>query len=367
MGNIHNFNIRGDLIMVKTDQCIKALIIHHDDMDGIVGAKIIQNYLIDNNLFPRDKISLYEASYSKDFDIDEQIKMGTFIFVVDFTIPLEKLDKWIDEGKTKVSNMVWLDHHISSIRTYTNYPEFTRIHGLRIPYGFCGAELAYIYLFMNIEQRNDHEIVYNGKTYDLSDEKDAKYIRRQFPVSLKAVGDWDTWRHVNDKDSLGLEMNYGFAATAPDVSDDSEFWEIFYTNNITLEDFFLDNIIEAGEAINEYNKKKYAKLVKNNAYEAVAVWYPAGCRELPYKIIALNSSERTSMVFETVKNQYELGVVFSYNEYGTTYSIYRLGLNPDKDIDCSYIAKTYGGGGHHNAAGWFIKSREVLFLPKVDK
>ena len=223
-----------------------------------------------------------------------------------------------------------------------------------------------MYLKLGIEQRTENVIVYNGKDYDLSVEKEAEYIRKLFPKALKYVGDWDVWRWVNDPQQMGLYMNNGFNATKPaNFDENDDFWMQFYTDDYP-ECTQTTEVINTGKVIANHEKTQNKYHIEKYGYDAVAVWYPAGSKKLPYKIIALNTAKHSSMVFDSVKNDYEIGIVFTYNEYGTTYSIYRLKLNPEKDIDCSYIAKTYGGGGHHDAAGWTTPTRNLLFLPKKE-
>ena len=49
--------------------------------------------------------------------------------------------------------------------------------------------------------------------------------------------------------------------------------------------------------------------------------------------IAVNTAEKGSFIFETVKNNYEVGIVFALNAKGKMeYSIYRLGENPEKQL-----------------------------------
>ena len=82
--------------------------------------------------------------------------------------------------------------------------------------------------------------------------------------------------------------------------------------------------------------------------------------------IAINSCARSSTIFKSVHNDYEVGLVFNYIEIPERkmeFSIYRLGKNKDKDIDVSKIAQSFGGGGHHDASG-FATNGTLPFVSK---
>ena len=55
-----------------------------------------------------------------------------------------------------------------------------------------------------------------------------------------------------------------------------------------------------------------------------------------------------SLMFGDKINEYDAVIPFYYNNGKFTYSIF----SNKEDIDCSVIAKSYGGGGHKGAAGW---------------
>ena len=80
------------------------------------------------------------------------------------------------------------------------------------------------------------------------------------------------------------------------------------------------------------------------------------------KIYEEHKRKRNERVYRKFGEEYETHDMvcrFAYNGKGWTYSLYSS--NPE--IDCSEIAKQYGGGGHRGAAG-FKLDHCIFGVPK---
>ncbi len=76
-----------------------------------------------------------------------------------------------------------------------------------------------------------------------------------------------------------------------------------------------------------------------------------------YRAIAMNTTRFNSQAFDSTPG-YDLMIPFRFDGKEWAYSLYTT-----KEIDCSAIAKKFGGGGHKKSAGF--KSRINLFASCV--
>ena len=112
----------------------------------------------------------------------------------------------------------------------------------------------------------------------------------------------------------------------------------------------MNKIIEEGKAIKRFADSQNTKYAKRLSFETtiqgidcIAICKPGNSTALAEKF-----------------NDYPLGVVFQYKDGVYSYSLY----SQNKDIDCSKIAESFGGGGHKGAAG-FTSDYIVLGKPKL--
>ena len=76
------------------------------------------------------------------------------------------------------------------------------------------------------------------------------------------------------------------------------------------------------------------------------------------KAICINGIGSSALFDSVIKPEHELMILFSYMKDHWTFTIY---TNKDY-VDCSVIAKLYGGGGHKNAAGFTtLRQLNTLF------
>ena len=82
-----------------------------------------------------------------------------------------------------------------------------------------------------------------------------------------------------------------------------------------------------------------------------------------YKAICLNMPDVSSLTFESVYDPavHDLMIGFTV---GTSHCGYSL--RSDK-IDCSEIARAFGGGGHKGAAGFAIEGTDPMVVLKIEK
>lgn len=328
--------------MKEHDVNLQAIIFHHNDLDGRLAGYLMCEEMRRKIYY--NKVETYEVDYGMEIPFDDIIKEGPFytIFIVDFSFNLQQLA--VLESKGIQSNqIVWIDHHTTAIKNYHN----RELSGLRAV-GLSGAELAYAYIH-HIDISSDED--YCGAPLITEDLYIKKY-QKLFPIEVQTVGNYDCWRFTDDNTkvtnarALKLGIDLCWDKTKLWDPEGYQFW-----TNFTQGSALYDTLISSGKVILNYNAQMAKKTCERNSFETSLIKK----KYSDIKIIAINSDNHTSLLFQSVYDKYEVGIVFSFkkvdNKRVMTFSFYRLGMNPDKKIDCGEIASSYGGGGHVGAAG----------------
>ena len=312
---------------------MKSIIFHHNDHDGRMSGFIMYQYF---ETLGYEPVITREVNYGMPISLND-IESGDKVAIVDFSMEdamIEAIEKLTDR-----SNIIWIDHHETAIERFKSQDSLAGIRYV----GKAGCELCWLYT-QGYRIKHDGKLV-NVKTsngeLEFVDINDVP-----IPDGIRLIGDWDMWRLT----PTSRELMYGIKA----------YWTECELTTVTGYNFWNDvayveakraELIEKGYVIQRYEEVCNIKACKDYAYPCKLTKFQ------DFKCVAINSNARSSLVFQSVHNDYEIGIVFTYNprhgmEGSMTFSIYRLGLNKDKDIDVSFIAKSYGGGGHHDAAGF---------------
>ena len=280
--------------------------LHHFDLDGRCSMAIIKY------MYPG--ATCYEINYGDEIPWD-QIKDNN-VFIVDFSLELEDMKRVLKEAK----NLVWIDHHVSAINNLKSISD--NISGIRDIEGtYSGCELTWKYMFPDDPMPRVVKLL--GR-YDVHNYADPTVLPFQYAMRSK---------ETNPKDNMNLWVNLF------NNNDDREF-EFLQEENL------IDQIIEEGRPIEQYVENRNLEFVKNNA---VCV-HLAG-----YKFLAVNTYLENSNALERVfeAKKWDAMMVFYRKSGGWSVSMY----NGDKAsaVDCSEVAKKYGGGGHFDSAGFFCE------------
>ena len=333
----------------------RALILHHNDADGVIGAKICEQGIkrkypeIQNIEF---KEQYYGGSHLNSDDIDNQ----TLYVIVDFSYPVVEMDFLL--SRINFSHVIWIDHHVTALSTYLYYEKNSFIQGLRVPHGLCAAELAYAYFFLNATQSryNSNEFFISGHRFHTTDRMSMDIFFDKIPLGLKYIGDWDVWRWKEDEEYNGRKIHEAFQVNAPkSFNKNEQFWKIFYNQNMNESDE-LKQLLMEGEIAIKYENAKASRIRKYYAF-------PVKVTGQNIEAICLNTTIRNSLVFKDCEDEYEVGIVYSYNGKNYPFSIYRLNKNPQKDINVGEIAYSFGGGGHKKAAGFVLDNPFIAIQP----
>lgn len=295
------------------------IVYHSADFDGHASGAIAKWYFDQRGI----DHYLYGYNYGQPFPFEE-FSYGDDVFFLDVVYqPNEKVKTF----ETELGWNVYIcDHHKSLIEAGLE----PYISGGLIDGKFSGCELTWKYFFPE----------------------------RKMPESIELLGRYDVW----DKSDIRtwnnrihpFQMGFNTLKTIPFHRDAYEnTWKKIFTSETSE---FVDSIINNGKVILEY---------QNNINYKTMKWLAQELEFEGYKAIVANSATRSSDQFESVwdENKYDLMIVYSRSKYDIGVSLYTT----KNDVDCSAIAKKYGGGGHQQAAGFgakdvSIKNNSILFV-----
>ena len=269
---------------------------YHNDLDGHCSGAIVRMYEqyyngVENGIF-------IESDYSE-LDIS-QVQDNETVYIVDYSFT-ESTVHYLYELMDKGCEIIWIDHHQSSLDTIENHPELDDLLGIRSNEA-SGAALTYMYL------------------YDVS--------LQELPYFIMLVSDYDTWTHEYlDSDRFKLGMD----AVDNDVYD--AIWDVLLED----EDAVYD-IISDGEIIQKYIDRDYENYLRSYGFEATIDGI---------KVYAVNKSSN-SWIFGDKIHEYDAVIAYVFNGSRYQYSIF----SSESGADCQKIAESHGGGGHLHAAGF---------------
>jgi len=235
----------------------------------------------------------------------EDIGPGEVVFLVDFSLPVPQMID-LDER----AELVWIDHHLSAIEAVP-----PGIKGLRST-RFSGCELAWTYL------------------------RGARFM----PRAVSLLGRYDVWDHSFDD---VLSFQYGMRAL-PETKPDRAFslWVDLFSGRK------VDSILADGAVVRRYvvaNDKKVAGLM---AFSCVVLGKVA---------VAINRWPASADMFESVFDPGAHEIMVAYGYKGGRYQVSLF--SPAGGVNVGALAKTVGGGGHANAAGYISDNLGFEALP----
>lgn len=286
---------------------------YHNDLDGRCAGSIVAQYRNNYN-----KEDFFEVDYVMELPIDK-VEDYEEVWFVDYSFKestLWVLDKLVYE---KHCHVIWIDHHTSSLNLEKSSKFAETIVGIRKD-GISGAALTYMYC-------------YNKEFCDI-------------PYYVKLVSDYDCWQYKFDPDTTYFKI--GIETESFDALDSVWFGlleEIENAERYNGVKKSLENLINKGRLIKGFIDNDNTYYREHFSYESEI----AG-----HKVLVVNK-KTNSWVFGDKYSEYPLVMVWVFDGSKFTYSIF----SSNKEIDCSKIAESYGGGGHRGAAGF--SSTELLF------
>jgi len=280
----------------------------HSDIDGRAAA----NLVLQNTKYIKPAESDFiSMNYIKPLPV-ELVAENELVFIVDYSFTEATKDQ-LDALLKKTKNIVWLDHHASSIDFVLAHPEYLDIIvNNRLSTYACGAKLAYQFF-------NPNEPI---------------------PTYIELIDDFDRWIH-----SYKESMSFKLYMDSVDHDPFSTVW-----NNVNHETM-IHEMIERGEAIQTYSNMSNSKDFNRLGYES-----KIGIGDGKYiKCIVMNKPGNSTALCDAL-TKYDIGVVWQFDGSVFSYSLY----STNAQIKCNKIAERRGGGGHPGAARFTSNKMEFV-------
>ncbi len=273
---------------------------HSKDLDGKCSGAIVKRF--------KPGVELIGINYGEPFPWDS-IKQNEEVYMVDFSLqPFEDMKKL-----NEMCRLTWIDHHISAIDEAKKHPE-VEIDGIR------GEEA--------ISKLAACDLVWQWFNFKGEDNKLAKE-----PHGVYLIGRYDVWVHSHPQ-TIPFQMGMRTLDASP--SNDS-IWNLIFEND----SIFIEETIKRGLIIRDYQAQSSKNYVDSMSFKTTLQGHSA---------LAANRGMSSSALFESyTQEDIHLFIAFSWIPSGKwTVSLYAN----KEDVDVSQIAKSFGGGGHHAAAGF---------------
>lgn len=288
-------------------------IFHHNDLDGYASAAAIYYLMYNGEYDPA--MNFIELSHdSKDEEKLNSVKPHDSVWIVDYSFSENTLSI-LENILSKTSNVVWIDHHKTSVELVKAHPELVKINGFVLE-NYSGALLTYLY----VNRVKLDELAYC-----------------EIPDFIRMISDYDCWQNKirqSEYFALGMELNMRNIYS-------STYETLFKKPDNTT----VRTIVERGLIIKKYLNVKYEKLRKDNGFEAILD---------DHECFVVNG-DGNSWVFGDAIDKYPVCALYTFDgEY------YKVSIYSSKKTDCSKIAEKFGGGGHPGASGF--RTKEFPFI-----
>lgn len=291
---------------------------YHNDIDGRSSASVVAKYFDNYN-----REDFYEVDYVQELNIDNIVKDELIVFV-DYSFK-ENTIHYIDKIMETTKNIIWIDHHKSSIDLLKKRPDLQSIKGVREE-NISGCALTYMYF------------------YDKDNIEDC-------PLWVQYVSDYDCWIYKFGQTTT--EFKLGIESIPHDFND--KIWKELIHE--TLSDFDKLSHEEAVKYIINKGKIIYSYIQTQNDYLINLLGYESEI--LGEKCYVINDKNNSWVFGEKVK-EYKYCIVYAFNGEKYVYSVFSDPIH--KDAQCNKIAEHFGGGGHKGAAGF---TSDELILKKI--
>ena len=292
---------------------MNTLIVHHHDLDGFVAADIALLH------YPDAKTLKLNYDDSSAIPGAEQLANYDTVIIVDYTLPPETM-LWLKQH----CHLVWVDHHFSAINTAIA-KGYSEVDGLRCKPGelICGAELAWQF-----------------------------FEQKPLTRFLRLIGDQDTFRNSRTPEfqSQVMPFFYGTKLVMENLNPAN-----FHSGKFLLptaecydNDAWCEELIRQGTLIQNYNRVYYGDL-RNEAAFVRNIW--------GFRVYCFNCAGHGSSCLQDGFDPaiHDAMLLFSFNGKSWSYGLY-TDISAKPDVNCSSIAKRYGGGGHQGAAGFSTRT-----------
>lgn len=284
--------------------------IHHLDLDGHSAGAVVafatQNYNPDD---------FFEWDYNAPIPVDT-FATGEKIYIVDCSFS-ETTVHYLESMMEKDCSVVLIDHHKTTLdlQELPQYAWVKRLGGLRSNRR-SGVYLAWQYFYPDLP----------------------------VPRFIQLISDFDAWTQelLPESDYFKLAMDM------KDQTPTGDYFKLLFNSEDDCTE--IESCIAIGKVIKQYIDIDNIQYRDDWSFES---------RIDGHKALVVNKRSG-SWIFGDRYNDYPVCCTFVFDGLNYSYSVY----SSHDDVDCSAIAKKFGGGGHRGAAGFV--SDKLLFGKVVD-
>lgn len=276
---------------------------HSNDLDGHCSGALLKH--------ANPEALLHPINYGDAFPWDE-IKPEDVVYMADFSLPITDMY----ELDRNVRGLIWIDHHKSAIGAYDGQRDIMGVREI----GKAACELVWEWL----------------------------YPDQLMPEIVHLLGRYDVWDRSNswtwEREILPFQMGMRLMVTDP--SKNMAIWENIFETPDGLPSIRAANaVMDKGNIVLAYQKQTNSALMSSQSYETVFEGHRA---------LVCNVPRPSSQAFEGKYDPAKHDIMIAYSNVKGEY--WTVSLYTDKpEVDCSELAKKYGGGGHRGAAGMTLK------------
>jgi hypothetical protein len=301
-----------------------VIIYHSRDLDGFSSGAICKKK------YPNAKLIGFD--YGQPFPYD-QVERGEEVIMIDVSL---KMPEMMDLSEYCDGKLTWIDHHKSAIDDFLasalndgseHYPIGIDIY--RSPkiqavlkVGRSACEIAWLYYFSDTP----------------------------IPYSIQLLGEYDTWRNENknrwEQEILPFQFGIRLFCNSPETFPEQLLEQVNYPNT----EYSYHHIMAQGITVLKYQAQVNERQCKSASFEFEIEGLRAIC---------VNGGGFNSDVFKSVydESKHDIMVPFQFNGKFWVVSFYSV----KKEVDCSVVARKFGGGGHAGAAGCQLASIQTIF------
>jgi oligoribonuclease NrnB/cAMP/cGMP phosphodiesterase (DHH superfamily) len=308
---------------------MKTVCIYHSiDLDGWMSAAIVKHWFLKQNklsIISDEHSTKYKEWISTHSEADSLFLLGynhgqpipdlseyDKVIMCDISFPKKEMTSLYNRLN---ENFIWLDHHISAIND--NIDVNGRAKGERA-IEFAACEITWMYFFPNEEM----------------------------PEIVRLLGRYDCFGHKGtDEEQKVLEFQYGARQVITNYEEAYNWLQDGILHSLTT----INRIHNQGKAIYQYLCTE-AKQTYKNGFEINFNQTKYHPHDGVKKFICINKERFNPINFgiDYHKDGYDGCACFHFNGKKWAFSLY----NDNGEVDCSIIAKQFGGGGHKGAAGF---------------
>ena len=289
--------------IMKMNKPAHTVCLHHNDADGRASAAVVRRAY-------DGQVVTIEMNYGDPLQWD-QIEPAKRVVVVDFSLPLEQMQK-LAQGR----ELIWIDHHISAIRALSEAAR--EWHGLQDTRE-AACVLSWQYFFPN----------------------------QPVPHALVLIGDRDVWRWAETDTG---PFDAGLQQEDPDPNNDKLWLPLLADDPPTLQ-----RLIERGTILRAAHLNDIRRQVAHFGYPVIF----EGQRTL-----AINVRGNGDLGEAMLALNFPVG--YCYIEGMQNGKLMTFVSLFSSEVDVSRIAQKFGGGGHPGAAGFSFERAASPFPPGAE-